>query len=43
MIYVLNILSVVKNDSKGTQRVYFENYYGRIEFAKDNSYYSKKH
>ena len=43
-MYILNIASAVKKISaNGIRDFIFENYYKRIGFSKENSYYSMKH
>ena len=40
-MYILNIASAIKKMSVNEIRdFYFENYYNRIVFSKENSYYS---
>ena len=44
MLYILNILGAIKKITiKEPKHFILENYYRRIEFLKENSYYSKKH
>ena len=43
-MFILNIAGAIKNKSVNEIRDFiFENYYKRIEFSKENSYYSMKH
>ena len=43
-MYVLNITSNIKKITiKELKDFIFDNYYSRIEFARENSYYSLKH
>ena len=42
-MYILNITRAIKKMSVNKIRdIIFENYYNRIGFAKENSYYSRK-
>ena len=43
-MYILSITSAIKNMSVNEIRNFiFKNYYKRIGFSKENSYYSMKH
>ena len=43
MVYILNILNVLKKTVKELKEFIFENYYRGIGFTGENSYYSMKH
>ena len=43
-MYILNIASAIKKmPANETREFIFKNYYQRIGFSKENSYYSMKH
>ena len=42
-MYVLNMVSAIKKTVNELKDFFFENYYQRMGFARENSYYSAKH